>query len=264
MKKIFILFCGLGLLFVPGNSFGAINTNPDGNRHLALAAVCFQFSEGDAWSCMPGSGVLASPQVILSNAHACPVLDEMKPAHLGFTFDEKITYPSKVYEVDQFICDPLFSATNTDTQDPHDLAVALLKEPVTDIRPFLLPPIIEFLSKGNLASTYFTVVDRGLINLTGWPDFPVWGDRRYGTIVMMDLRPGAVMLGPDPKHPVQMCYGASGAVALLTNTNIAVGIGSMFGDWTTDCQGPYGFTRLDTPQARDFLELYLPAQLLPK
>lgn len=120
------------------------------------------------------------------------------------------------------------------------------------------------LGKGDLVfTTYFTIVDRGLSTLEGWPDHPVWGDRRFGESVATELRPGALMVGPDQKHPTQPCWGASGSVALLTHTNIAVGIGSWFADWTSDCQGPVGYNRLDTKQARDFLENYLPQWLLP-
>ena len=264
MRRLLILSFGIAVVFAITNSFAAINTTPDGNRHPALASMCIQPNEGDAWTCFPGSGLLVSPDVIISVAHGCPWLDAVKPAHLGFIFDEKITAPSKVYVVDQFICDPLFSASNTDPQDPHDLAVALLKESVTGIRPFSLPPIVGFLDKRNVALTYLTLIGRGLSTLTGWPNYPVWGDRRYGRLIITDLRPGALMLGPDQKHPVQACYGDSGSAALFTSTNIAVGVGSWFADWSGECQGPTGYTRLDTIQARDFLQLYLPAEVLPK
>jgi hypothetical protein len=263
-RKVLILIFGVFMSLTAGRSFGAINTVLDGNRHAALGAVCIQANDGDPWACWPGSGLLVSPQVVISVAHACPWLEGVKPAHTGFTFDEKITAPSKVYVVDQFICDPLFSATNTDSQDPHDLAVALLKEKVLGIRPFSLPPIVGFLDRGNVAFTYVTLVARGLSTLVGWPNFPVYGDRRYGTLVVTDLRPGAIMLAPDAKHPAQVCYGESGSAALFTNTNIAVAIGSWFSDWTAECQGPSGYTRLDTAQARDFLQLYLSSELLPK
>ena len=59
-------------------------------------------------------------------------------------------------------------------QEPHDLAVVLLKEKVTGIRPVFLPPVLDKLEKGNLVfQTYFTVVDRGMTTLVGWPDYPM-------------------------------------------------------------------------------------------
>lgn len=264
IRKAFVLIFGAFVLLAADRAFGALNTVPDGNRHAALAAVCIQAKDGDPWACWPGSGLLVSSNIVISVAHACPWLEGVNPAHVGFTFEEKITAPSKVYEVAQFICDPVFSATNTDPQDPHDLAVALLKEKVVGIRPFTLPPIVGFLDKGNVAFTYITLVSRGVSTLVGWPNFPVYGDRRYGTLVVNDLRPGAIMLAPDGKHPAQPCYGESASAALFTHTNIAVALGSWFADWTAECQGPTGYTRLDTVQARDFLQLYLPPELLPK
>jgi len=92
-------------------------------------------------------------------------------------------------------------------------AVVTLKEPVVGIRPFMLPPVVGFLDKGNVAGTYLTLVDRGLTTLVGWPDLPAWGDRRYGTLVISDVRSGAIMLSPDQKHPVQVCIGGSGSAA---------------------------------------------------
>jgi hypothetical protein len=261
-KKMFTLILGLFIMLSVGRSLGALNAVPDGTRHAALGATCIQVNEGDPWQCLPGSAFLVTPQIMVSVAHACPWLDSVRPAHKGVTFDEKIISPSKVYEIDQFICDPLFA---WDTQDPHDLAVVFLKGPVTNIRPMSLPPILDFLDKGNLAyKTYVTLVDRSLTTLVGWPDLPVWGNRTYGTFVITDLRPGAIMLTPNENHPTQACYGASGSAALFTNTNVAVGVGSWFTDWTSDCNGPTGYTRLDTTQARDFLQRYLPENLLPK
>jgi hypothetical protein len=239
MRGTLRLTFSLVLLLTSTACFGAINTVPDANRHPALGAVCIQAAQGDPWSCFPGAGFLVAPQILISVAHACPWLDSTKPLRVGYTFDEKIGSPARVYEVDQFICDPLFA---WDTLDPHDLAVVTLKEPVVGIRPFILPPRIGFLDKGNVP--YLTLVDRGLTTLVGWPNFPVWGDRRHGTLVMSDLTAGAMMLSPDQKHPAQVCYGGSGSVALFSDSNIAVGVGSWFSDWTEDCHGHGAGTKL--------------------
>jgi hypothetical protein len=264
MRGTLKLACSLVFLCTSTLGFGAFNTVPDGNRHPALGSTCIQAVQGDPWLCLPGSGFLVAPQIAIGVAHMGPWLDSVKPAHVGMTFDEKIGSPSRVYEVEQIFYDPLFSADNPDMQDPHDLAVMILKEPVVGIQPLMLPPVLGFLDKGNVAGTYLTLVDRGLTTLVGWPNFPAWGDRRYGTLVISDLRTGAIMLSPDQKRPVQVCYGGSASAALFTNSNTVVGVGSMFSDWTSDCQGPSGFTRLDTIQARNFLALYLPENLLPK
>ena len=71
------------------------------------------------------------------------------------------------------------------------------------------------------------------------------------------------MIGPDERHPAQPCWGSSGSMALLGDSRIAVGVGSMFfaGDL---CASSFAYTRLDTIQARDFLQNYLPTSLLPK
>lgn len=260
-RRVISMLAVFALLIV-GTASGAINSNSDGTRHPALGAACYKLVVTDAWSCLPASLILVAPDITLVSAHAGPWLDTVHPAKLGVTFDEKITSNPTVYEVAQFIADPLFA---WDQQDPHDLAVFVLKDKVTTIRPVLLPPILNMLDNGNLVShVYFTVVDRGLTTLTGWPNYPVWTSRVFGETVATELRTGALMLGPSEKHPTQLCFGASGSMALLTNTNIAVAIGSWFADWTSDCNGPFGYNRLDTQQARDFLQAYLPAELLPK
>ncbi len=250
------------MLLSAGQVFASLNSVPDGNRHPALGSVCIKVTEADSWTCVAGSGILVAPDIVLASAHAGPWLDQMQPVKIGVTFDEKITANPVVYEVAQFIPDPLFV---WDTQDPHDLAVLVMKDPVTTIRPVSLPPVLDMLGKGNLVShAYFTVVDRGLTTLAGWPDYPVWTARVVGETIGTELRPGALMLGSNQKHPTQVCYGGSGSMALLTDTNIVVAIGSWFADWTSDCNGSFGYSRLDTPQARDFLQNYLPPSLLPK
>jgi hypothetical protein len=260
LRRTFTLIFGIFILCA--TSRGAINSSPDGKRHPALGSVCVKITETDPWMCVAGSGFLLSPDIVLSVAHAGPWLDELRPARIGITFDEKIGPTPKVYEASQFVPDPLFA---WDVQDPHDLGVFIMLDRVTDIPPIRLPPVLNFLDHGHAVfNTYFTVVDRGLTTLEGWPDHPVWTSRVFGESVATELRTGALMVGPDGKHATQPCYGASGSVALLTHTNLAMGVGSWFADWTSDCKGPFGYTRLDTKQARDFLANYLPAWLLPK
>lgn len=263
IRKLSALVLGLVFVVGAGTTFGAINSTPDENRHPALASTCIKTLPTDPWTCVAGSGILVAPDIVLGVAHAGPWLDQVRPAKIGFTFDEKITSNPVVYEVAQFIPDPLFA---WDQQDPHDLAIFIMKDTVTGIRPVSLPPVLYMLDKGNKVShVYFTLVDRGLTTVDGWPDYPVWTARVVGESIATELRPGALMLGANEKHPTQACFGASGSMALFTNTNIVVAVGSWFADWPSQiCNGQFGFTRLDTQQARDFLQNYLPESLLPK
>ncbi len=263
MVRRAFLVLSVTVLMSAGVLWGAINSTPDGNRHPAFGGVCFKFLETDSWSCFPGGGILVAPDIVLSSAHGGAWMEQMKPAKIGFTFDEKITPNCVVYEVKEFHLDPLFAY---DEQNPHDVGVFILKDKITNIRPVSLPPVIGMLEKGNLLEhVYFTVVDRGLTTLVGWPDFPVFGSRVVGETVATELRSGAIMLGSNDKHPTQVCYGGSGAMALVANSNIMVAIGSMFSNWPVqECVGSYGFYRLDTVEARDFLQNYLPPELLPK
>ncbi len=263
----FALVLVLGAAIGAANIFGAFNTVADGSKHPAYGALCLQQAEGDPWACtMPAGGTLVAPNVLLANAHGAPFV--AGAYKIGFTFDE-IPGPSPVvYEVDQFIPDPAFMTMGLD--DPHDLAVVLLKDEVEGVKPVLLPPVLGMLDHGHVAlKTWFTLVDRGPTTLDGWNGdmttlylLPGWTERRYGEAVGTELRPGAIMIGPDARHPAQPCMG-SGSLALLTNTNIAVGIGSMFHAGAL-CGSPFGFTRLDTRGTRDFLQQYLPASLLPR
>jgi hypothetical protein len=255
----------LGFVTVLGAAtlFGAFNSLPDGSRHPALGGMCLKFaSDAEPWSCIPGSGFLVAPNVLVSCAHAKPWLDQVKPLRIGFTFDEKYSSNPLVYEVQALHADPDFDLSNPD--DPHDLAVVILKDEVVDIRPVSLPPVLNMLDRGNLAfGTFFTLVDRALTTWDGFPETPAWGDRQYGRAVATDLRSGVIMIGPDAKHPVQPCVGSSGSMALLASSRIAVGVGSAFfeGDM---CASGFAYTRLDTLQARDFLGNFLPAALLPR
>ena len=260
------LVLGLVAAVCTATVFGAINTVPDEGRHPAYGALCVQQTEGDPWGCMPGGGTLVAPNIVLSFAHAAPHIGGAY--RIGFTFDEIIGPNPVVYEAEKFVPDPGFFAMNPD--DPHDIAVVLLKQDVPGIRPVLLPPIVGMLDNGHLAlKTFYTLVDRGPTTLEGWdgdvstlPLLPGWTERRFGEAVAIELRAGAIMIGPDEKHPVTACMG-SGSLALLTRTNIAVGIGSYYHTGAL-CGSPFAYTRLDTIQAYDFLKNYLPASLLPK
>lgn len=265
VRRLAIGLC-LAALLGTGTLFGAINSRPDGSRHPALAAMCLKWaSDAEPWTCFPGSAFLVAPKVLVSCAHAGPWLEQVKPFRLGFTFDEKLSSDPYVRDVESFHGDPAFDPTNY--ADPHDLAVFILKEKVTDIRPVSLPPVLNMLDRGNLVwHIFFTVVDRGLTTWDGYPENPSWGDRQYGRGVAKDLTAGLILIGPDEKHPffgVQPGPGSSGSMALLANSRIAVGVGSLFcmGEM---CADGFGYNRLDTIQARDFLKDYLPMKLLPK
>ena len=262
-KRIALVTQASLFMLASGNLFASLNSSPDGNRHPALGSTCIKMTLTDPWTCVAGSAILVTPEILLTVAHEGPWLDELRPAKIGVTFDEKISSNPVVYEVAQFIADPLFA---WDMQNPHDVAVYIMKDKVTGIRPVTLPPVLNMLDNGKLVSqVYFTLVDRGLTTLKGWPDFPVWTARVFGQTIATELRPGAVMLGSNDKHPTQACFGASGSMALLTNTNIVVAVGSWFADWPNEiCNGQFGFTRLDTVEVRDFLQNYIPSSLLPR
>src|SRR5262249_12231522 len=148
-----------------------------GNRHPALGSVCVKVTEADPWMCVAGSGFLVSPDIVLSVAHAGPWLDQLHPAKICITFDEKIGPTPQDYEASRFVPDPLVA---WDQKAPHDLAVFIMLDRVTDIRPIRLPPVLNILDQGHLAfKTYFTIVDRGLTTLDGWPDHPVWTARVF-------------------------------------------------------------------------------------
>jgi hypothetical protein len=190
------------------------------------------------------SGFLVSPTVFVTAAHCVAFLGD-EPAYVSF--DQTFTDESELL--------PGTAVPNTDF-DPastaHDIALILLDDEVTD-RGFATLPAVGQLDSVERKSA-LTVVgygSNGLVRGGGMPrhDFRLartFGEARLGKLLKD---------GFDLRMSAGMCFGDSGGPVLLGDSDVAVGINSYLSN--SQCAGNAYAFRLDTIEARAFLEPYL-------
>jgi V8-like Glu-specific endopeptidase len=84
------------------------------------------------------SGTLIHQRVFLTAGHCAHALDVYGIETVWVNFDQDALNAGTLLEVEEVIAHPGYNWGPT--SDPHDVAVLILKDPVTDIEPAQLPP----------------------------------------------------------------------------------------------------------------------------
>jgi hypothetical protein len=143
--------------------------------------------------------------------------------------------------------------------DPHDIAVVVLDQPVTGITPARLPAAGSL--DGLRVGTRFTSVGYGAqsVSIDHGPSFH-YADVRYtATGGLLAVNPSWLRISMNPaRGDGGTCYGDSGGPNFLgagpTETDIVAAI-TITGD--AMCRATNMDYRLDTPSARAFLSQYV-------
>jgi len=222
------------------------NGRADGNRHPNVGGLVSptQYSDGTWLYC---SGTLISPTVFLTAAH-CGEDGE----RVAVTFDPAYQDGDTVYR-GTFQADPAYSQRQN---DPHDIAVVVLADPITSIAPASLP------AAGSLSDLSrrqrITSVGYGAYEVTRGPGGHqfLYDDVRMvatGTLNATTKSWLRVSMNPSTGNG-GTCYGDSGGPNFLGDTDI-VAATTITGD--AICRATNVDYRLDTASARKFLAQYV-------
>lgn len=250
MRRLVLLIATLLAVLVPALPAAAItNGVPDRTAHPNVGGLLSptQYSDGTWIYC---SGTLISPTVFLTAAH-CGEDGE----RVAVTFDPAYEAGDTVY-FGTFEADPLYTHAQN---DPHDIAVVVLDDPVEGITPALLPEAGS-LSDLTVGQT-FTSVGYGAYEVTRGPGGHtyLYNDvRMRATGALYAVNPAWLRISMNlSTGSGGTCYGDSGGPNFLDDTDIVAAI-TITGD--AICRATNVVYRLDTESARMFLSQYV---LLP-
>lgn len=212
----------IGLITVLGLSFPAhaITFGTVDTVHTFVGAWVAMDTDGTVRGC---SGSLVSSRVFLTAGHCIPAffatvsLDQM---FVTFAVDRRDR--SAWLPVAAFMTDPLFTdglpGNGPHFDDPHDLAVVILANPVTDVAPGMLAPASGYLdalaAQGGLVplQTTFQVVGSGQDQ-----DFQRTFTREVATEGFLDLEAAWLLNSENPTLGFGgSCIGDSGGPILFT------------------------------------------------
>lgn len=246
MRRIVLAATLLTALMTALPAAAITNGRADGNRHPNVGGLVSptQYSDGTWLYC---SGTLISPTVFLTAAH-CGEDGE----RVAVTFDPAYQDGDTVYG-GTFQADPAYSQRQN---DPHDIAVVVLADPITSIAPASLP------AAGSLSDLSrrqrITSVGYGAYEVTRGPGGHqfLYDDVRMvatGTLNATTKSWLRVSMNPSTGNG-GTCYGDSGGPNFLGDTDI-VAATTITGD--AICRATNVDYRLDTASARKFLAQYV-------
>ena len=241
----------LGLAFLSTPAAAVIDGQTDGATHRFVGAVDIRAASAP----VVASGVLVSPTVLLTAGHVTAFFDRAGQTRARVTFDPVVSEAGTWYW-GTVHTNPAFSSQEN---DPADLGVIVLDEPIAGITPASLPTqdfleqfngkdhndvILELVGFG----TSFHVGDS---NDHGLASYAGDGTRKLMHADFDNVEHGWAKLAPRDGH---VCYGDSGGPALLGSVVISVLRGQVNPNF---CKGDIFEMRLDTAEHRAFLGQYV-------
>ena len=235
------------------------NGTYDANAHPSVGAMVY-FSPSRQEYRIICSGSLIAEQVFLTASHCTAALEAAGISDVWVTFDPTFTQASlRIHGT--MHTNTLYSQRQG---DPGDIAVITLDSAV-GATPVQLPTLglLDSMKKdGTLNGTLFTSVGYGsqeAMNGPGGQTFPFLGQRWYASGEFNALNNVWLRISQNQATgDGGTCYGDSGGAEFLgagtSETPVQVSV-TITGD--TPCNATNVDYRLDTPQARAFLEDYV-------
>lgn len=234
------------LVAVPalGITFGEI----DEGRHPQTGALVMEFNDGSKdWIC---SGTLISETVFLTASHCTIGLDQV---WVTFAPDADDGIAANELMSGHAVTHPLYGTGGYN--DPHDIAVVILDEAVTDITPARLAPLgtLDEYTAQEYHNETFVAVGYGAVRdtITGGFNYYYDGQRRLAyQSGWARNKVWAFLNMNSATGSAGTCYGDSGGPHFIGGTDMVVSI-TVTGD--APCKALDQTYRVDTETARDFL-----------
>jgi hypothetical protein len=265
VRRTLLLFATmtLAVLLASGVAGAITYGQPDDDRHPYVGALVASVQvDGQKQKLVFCSGTLISPTVFLTAAHCVVDIEQFGISLEGVTFDPTFDAKTSPVITGTAHAHPGFERRST---PPHDIAVVVLDGPVEMNEYGELPPagLLEELDRDRgLRGKEFTSVGYGLRERThepgsGPPLYGAAGVRMFSTQLFRTLTKERLKLSQNPALGYGgTCSGDSGGPIFLgdASSKQLVALTST-GDHV--CRATSVNYRLDTPDARGFLEDYV-------
>ena len=248
------------LIFVAVAAFIALTAQPasaivfgesDDGRHPQTGAMVVEFEDGTRdWIC---SGALISPTVFLTASHCT---EDFERAWVTFAADADDGIAAGDLHAGTTVTHPEWGGARYD--DPHDIAVIILDEPV-DIDPASIAPLgtIDAWTNQELRAQEFVAVGYGgeRESFTGGI-LPVYnGERRLARQEAHNANSVWLTLAMTPSNGnAGTCYGDSGGPHFIGDSDVIISI-TITGD--VPCKALDKTYRVDTEEAQAFLSQFV-------
>src|SRR5215218_6076748 len=134
-RRLILALLACALVLTAGSANAITYGELDGNRHPAVGAM-IRLRPSDNTLRLTCSGSLISPTVFLTASHCTSFVESTGQSDIWVTFDSSFDSHSRLLHGTMHT-NPLF---NQSQNDPQDIAVITLDDPVRGITPVQLPP----------------------------------------------------------------------------------------------------------------------------
>ncbi len=248
-RPVFILSLVLLMSVVAAPALAIVFGEPDNGRHPQTGALVMEFDDGSRdWIC---SGTLIADDVFLTASHCTEGLEQV---WVTFAADADDAIVADELHSGLAVTHPEYGSGGYN--DPHDIAVVILDEPITDIVPAQLAPLgtIDAYTAQGYRSESFVAAGYGGVRqaITGGFDEIYYdglrrmayqsGSSRNSVWAKFNMNPATGNAGT--------CFGDSGGPHFIGETDVVVSI-TVTGD--SQCKASDKTYRVDTEEARAFL-----------